>query len=162
MNVTSGPRQWYETADHRRREREIADKAARCWSCELLATKPGFAADMVARRNRKVGALVEIKDRVGYSMHRLDSLGGLMVSAAKWGNVYTLAQVLRLPTVVIAETAGPELWFHKATKQFTHDGVDIKGRVDRGDWQDVEPVVLFRRRRWHRLVEGPPPFELLP
>lgn len=141
-------RPFYETAIDRERERAIADEAARCWHCQMIKTKIAFAADYCAMRQRSVVALVEVKDR-RYPIDRLDAMGGLMVSLHKWSLLAHLSKVSRLPLVVLLQ-ATDGLFFH-STSKFGHDGVGYMGRVDRGDWQDVEPVVLLRARRFKRI-----------
>jgi hypothetical protein len=153
-NACAQPRRpIYETAEHLKREREIAMKAAQLWSCEMVKTKTYFCADYAAKHLDKVAAMIEIKDRAAkYSMDQLDGWGGVMVSGTKWGALYQLSQVSRLPTGVIVETFGAQLWVHWATPRFEHDGVDVRGRYDRGDWQDIEPVILLRRARFELLT----------
>jgi hypothetical protein len=153
--IVERPREFYETEEDRRHEREVAQRASLAWSCRLIKTKRAFAADFAAVRGKRITALVECKWR-DYTLERLDGWGGLMLSAEKWARLRMLSPVLRVPTIIVAECNGV-LWWHSATTRFQHDGLDLDGRTDRGDWQDVEPVVMFRKQRFKRIADHAPP-----
>ena len=38
--------------------------------------------------------------------------------------------------------------------QFKPDDVVISGRIDRGDWQDVEPMVVIRMEKFKKLKDS--------
>jgi hypothetical protein len=142
-------RQFYETARDRVRERAIANEVGAVWGCCFVQNKPGFAADLCAVRDGHVIGLAEVRERPRHSLEVLDGWGGVFFSLQKWSNIHGLTLSSGLPFVFILKAAGV-LHFH-ATRTFDHDGVDIGGRTDRGDWQDVEPVALLRAHRF-RLI----------
>lgn len=138
----------YETADNLKQEKAVADFASRKWGCSFAKLKKAYALDYAIIRDKKVVSFAEIKCRK-YSMEKLDSMGGFMISLHKWIEAKNICQVSSVPFSLIIKTEDG-VWLHK-TEDFSNDGVIIGGRYDRGDSQDVEPVVLLKSDRFKKI-----------
>jgi hypothetical protein len=151
-------RPFYEAPEHLACEAEIAHEVGQAWGCRMVKMKRAFASDWAAIRDGEILAMVEIKDRPGYTLDELDSYGGLMVSLQKLANLLTMNAASALPFFVIARDGTRTIYYHRL-RPGVHDGLYLGGRRDRGDWQDIEPVALFRSHRFRPLVPrvAPPP-----
>lgn len=138
----------YETAENLKQEKAVADFASRKWGCSFAKLKKAYALDYAIIRDKKVVSFAEIKCRK-YSMEKLDSMGGFMISLHKWIEAKNICQVSSVPFSLIIKTEDG-VWLHK-TEDFSNDGVIIGGRYDRGDSQDVEPVVLLKSDRFKKI-----------
>lgn len=138
----------YETAENLKHEKAVADFAARKWGCSFAKLKKAYALDYAIIRDKKVISFAEIKCRK-YSMERLNSMGGFMISLHKWIEAKNICHVSCVPFSLIIKTEDG-IWLHK-TEDFSNDGVVIGGRYDRCDSQDVEPVILLKSNRFKKI-----------
>ena len=144
-------RPFYETQEQVEAERRIIERLGKAWGCSVAKAKRAYHIDWVIGESPRV-AFVEVKDRSTYGWEFLDAHGGVYVSALKWGMALMLSWTTGVPVMLLVQTAGGELWWHRLAAR-EHDGVRMGGRVDRGDPQDVEPCVMLRSTRFKRLQE---------
>jgi hypothetical protein len=144
-------RPFYETNENIQQEKAVADFASRKWDCSFSKLKKAYALDYAIIRDKKVISFAEIKCRK-YSMDRLDSLGGFMISLHKWLEAKNICQISDVPFSLLIRTEDG-IWWHK-TQDFLNDGISIGGRFDRNDAQDVEPVVLLKSNRFKKLAHS--------
>jgi len=142
-------RPMYESQLDREAEAAVARELAERWNCTALKMKPSYVVDFAMLRHNKCEAFVEIKCR-NYTMERMDSMGGFMLSLDKWRAGIDLARSSGALFVVVVDTPD-STWWHKVGTSPEHDGLSFRGRTDRGDPQDVEPVVLLKSWRFKRL-----------
>lgn len=137
----------YETPEHQTAERAVADELAAHFGIELRKHGDFNRSDYCAIDRKSVTRIIEIKCRE-YTMERLESLGGYFISLGKYTHCVCLSRVGRIGFAIAVRTTDG-LWLHEADGQ--HDGVVWGGRTDRGDPNDVEPVVVLRRARFQKL-----------
>ncbi len=139
----------YERPEDIANERRLAELVASEWDVQPLKLKTAYSVDYALTRAGRTLAFSEFKCRT-YSMPQMDRMGGFMLSLHKWAAIKTLTDASGLPFVVVVGDGEGEVWHHRPT-DFSHDGVAFGGRMDRGDHQDVEPVILLRMARFTRL-----------
>ena len=142
---------FYETSEDVAREAAIAAELSRIWKRPLVKLRKAYPVDWAILDNdtdKRVVAFLEIKDRNKYSMDQLDAWGGVFVSLIKWAQADHLCRLVKLPLVVVIKASGV-LWVHVSESGREYDGLHFRGRNDRGDPHDVEPVVLLRKARFH-------------
>ena len=99
-----------------------------------------YQVEFVATRDGKPVAWVEFKER-NYSMERIKSMGGYMLSLHKLMAAKNLHEITGLPFLLyIKATDG---LYYKLFKSFKAENICFGGRTDRGDPQDMEPCVLI-------------------
>lgn len=140
-----GARPRYETADDRTRELAVAQAVFDPYGVTLAKLPVSYEADFAVVRDGRVIGVVEVKvrsrayDTLMLSLHKAQT----MRRYAECGLRAWL--VLCVPTGVYA-------------RQVTaSDLADIRmgGRTDRGDWQDVEPVVHVPMLGMRRVADTP-------
>lgn len=137
----------YESARDLGNEARVAQRISAAWQCDVVKLKRAYAVDYALLTGRACRALCEIKVR-SYSMERLGSMGGFMLSLHKWHEGQSLARAARVPFVIVVDADG-ELHWHSVNGE--HDGLIFGGRSDRNDEQDVEPVVTLMPHRFTKL-----------
>jgi hypothetical protein len=132
------PRPVYETSGDRDAEHEIAEVLKRCWkltSCDKLS--PAYGLDFALRRDAKIVAFAEIKDRD----IPLGMPGGYYLAAQKARSACILAQSVHIPTLLVVRCRSGLIGFWYFCE--ADDGAIWAGRKDRGDEFDMEPCVVF-------------------
>lgn len=143
----------YESPQDVENERRVADKIAVAWNCTVSRLKRAYPVDYAIFTESKCRAFAELKCR-RYTMAQLDSMGGFMLSMHKWAEARSLCNAAGVPFVVIVEDADGAVWWHRTTT-FGNDGIVLGGRTDRGDDQDVEPVILLKASRFTAMLGTP-------
>ena len=138
----------YETEANRINERAVAKLIEGKWNCKCVKLKQAYALDYALIRDGKVIAFMEIKCR-NYTMDKLNSMGGFMISVHKWLEAKAICDVSSVPLCLVVRTHDG-VWYHK-TSDFLNDGIGFGGRLDRGDDQDVEPVILLKGNRFKNI-----------
>ncbi len=140
-------RPFYESMEDTLAEMSVAKIASARWDCKLEKLKRAYPVDFAVVKNGKIVSFAEVKCRK-YDMSKLDSMSGFMLSLHKWIAAKSLCRETGLPFILLVK-ANDGIWFMK-TDMFVNDGIVIGGRHDRGDDQDVEPVVLLKadKFRW--------------
>jgi hypothetical protein len=138
----------YETAAHRAGEDAVAAALTAAWGVDLSRLKPFYGVDRAIFVDGKMRGVMEIKCR-NYSSTQLAQWGGLILSAHKvlaasqWHNAQRMTFVLAIGLTdgVFAMAITPE-------DPWPVFEVQLAGRNDRGDSQDVEPCCLIPMDRF--------------
>lgn len=142
----------YETTADRTRESEVADVLCERWRCWRRKLPIAYGLDYALGRERRVCAFMEIKVR-NYSLQRIDELGGLMLSLAKWERARSLNKATGFPfSLAVGVSDGIFTATFRTPSCFDGFPVAWGGRTDRYDWQDKEPIVLIETQRF-KLVQ---------
>lgn len=146
----------YENDDHRRAEREMAERVAQTWNCGIVKLPELSVVDWVltGRNGRVTRAFMECKNRATYSWEFFERNGGVFCSERKWNAARELCREADVPFVFVIQVDRDELWYSRVV-DWSHDGIVEGGRTDRGDPRDIEPCVLLRRRRFAPLLAAP-------
>jgi hypothetical protein len=131
----------YETDENLRSEIAVKEILERNWNCDLIKLPTQYRFDYVAERDGKVVAFIEIKVRK-YSSAKIDEMGGYMISLSKIVAAKQFAMAAGIRSI-LAVSLTDGIYYFPIDKKFTTDDLAIKGRTDRGDWEDVEPCVLI-------------------
>ena len=124
----------YETKDDRHNESVIAGKIQSGWNCTLHKTPYKCPYDFVSEVGGKLTSLIEIKQRSNDFL-KYDTY---MISADKIIQCTNASDVLGVPFYLVVQFTDSLMWWeHKKQKL----DVRLGGRKDRGDSQDVEPVI---------------------
>jgi hypothetical protein len=107
-----------------------------------------YHLDFVLTKGDKVVAYCEVKSR-SYTMEKIDAMGGYLMSIGKWSAAKNLSEASCVPFILVARTVDG-IWY-MSTQDFRPDGVLLRGRTDRQDWQDIEPCVLLECRRFKKI-----------
>ena len=124
----------YESKEDLVQEKSVADFAASKWDCAFAKLKKAYALDYAIFKDKKIVSFAEIKCR-NYSMEKLDSMGGFMISLHKWIEAKNVCDTSKVPFTLLVGTEDG-IWYHK-TEDFLNDGVSIGGRYDRNDSQEI-------------------------
>lgn len=131
----------YETDANLRSEIAVKEILERNWNCDLIKLPTQYRFDYVAERDGKVVAFIEIKVR-SYSSIQIDAMGGYMISLSKIIAAKQFAMAAGIRSILAVNLADG-IYYFPIDKNFTTDDLAIKGRTDRGDWEDVEPCALI-------------------
>lgn len=124
----------YENAGDVRGQHDVALALCAAWGVSARPCPKFYELDYMLVRGEAVRALVEIKRRT--NAH--DAYPTYMVSAHKWVRGIQWDEVLSVPYFLVVEfTDG--IWYCRA--KGVRGELRYGGRVDRGDAQDMEPVV---------------------
>lgn len=138
-------RPMYETEEHLEAEAKTAKMLADAWSCEFHKMPIRYNLDFVAKRGDVAISFCEFKTR-NYTMQKIGEMGGYLISIGKWAAAKMLCEASGLPfTLIVTATDG--VWYC-VVQDFKPDGVLVRGRKDRNDWQDIEPCVLLNVDRF--------------
>ena len=138
----------YETQQDLNRERDIASFLEKTWFCEMAKMPVRYHLDYVMKRKGKAVGFCEIKTR-NYTMEAIDNMGGYLLSIGKWSSAKQLYDCSKLPFILVVCTLDA-IWYARFT-EFVPNSVEVKGRTDRNDWQDVEPCVLLNTKLFIRI-----------
>ena len=125
----------YETPEHPRREQEVIDKIKAVWKCDVKKLPIAYRLDYVLLQDNKPVAVMEIKCRNAMYEEMHLSLHKCMAGKE-------MSKSVGLPFILVYEFKDKGIYWHKI-----EDGpleLAIGGRTDRGDWQDIEPMAVFR------------------
>jgi hypothetical protein len=125
----------YETESDLEKEREIGKSLSRAWKASLHKLPRAYNVDwMLVNEDGQAKAFVELKSR----SNRSTQYPTLMLSLHKWMHGKAMAKEIGgVFLIVVKWTDG--LYYHRQGDCEVTYGVG--GRTDRGDAQDVEPVV---------------------
>jgi hypothetical protein len=143
-------RPMYETPADLKNEEDVVAMLENRWQCRFVKLPIRYHLDYVAVDGDKAIGFVELKTR-NYSMAQIDSMGGYLMSIGKWSSAKALYDCSGLPFVLVVKTT--DGIYHSTFKEFNPDDVLVRGRTDRGDWQDIEPCVLLKSNRF-KLFKG--------
>ena len=131
----------YETDTDRQNERETIKILADAWGVNFVKLKMSCVIDYALLDGKTVVAVVEVKNR-NYTRADIDRFGGLMISTNKFFAAKNWTDVLGVPFVLLAQLKdGLFYWVIEADWPIIP--IEMAGRTDRGDWQDVEPCCMI-------------------
>lgn len=123
----------YETGSDRANEGDAITELADAWKCRFIKLPRMYPMDfaLIGRGNR-ARCLVEVKCRT----YTRGAFPTYHLSAKKVADMAALSQITGLPAVLLVRLKNALLW-HRIDPPYD---LEVGGRRDRGDWQDVEPV----------------------
>jgi hypothetical protein len=125
----------YETTENRSDELAIALQLRTLCNCDIRKLKNVYRVDYAALRNNRVIAWIEIKRR-----HRtFDQYPDCYLSFEKAMFAQSLHLMSKLPCTMVVQFDDCLAF---ADMLVPGRQIEFAGRFDRGDWQDVEPIVL--------------------
>jgi len=143
-------RPMYETPADLKNEEDVVAMLQKRWQCRFVKLPIRYHLDYVAVDGDKAIGFVELKTR-NYSMAQIDSMGGYLMSIGKWSSAKALYDCSGLPFVLVVKTT--DGIYYSTFKEFKPDDVLVRGRTDRGDWQDIEPCVLIKSNRFTKVKQ---------
>jgi hypothetical protein len=141
----------YETAADLDNEASIAKVLSLKWDCNFVKLPIRYHLDFVVTRGDQAIAYAEFKTR-NYSMADIGKMGGYLMSIGKWSAAKQLCDASLLPFILVVKTLDGV--YRAGFTEFKPDGVLVRGRTDRNDWQDIEPCVLLNTQRFKRINLG--------
>tara|TARA_R110000824_G_scaffold339480_2_gene525996 strand:- start:100 stop:522 length:423 start_codon:yes stop_codon:yes gene_type:complete len=124
----------YETSADLRNERDVATFIGHQWGVEMAKTPAKYPYDYVAMEGGKAFALIEIKCR----NNEASKYETYIISLDKIVQCQISATIGQIAFYLVVQFTDKLLWWEFSQKEF-HIGHG--GRFDRGDRQDVEPLV---------------------
>ena len=127
----------YETKEDRNREEVVLSSACRSWGCAAHKLPDRYEFDYLLMRKKVGKAWLEIKVRT----NERDDYPDYMVSFAKLMAARRLSGASGLPSFLLVQWVRSKGLIRLDTiKKFT---LSMGGRSDRGDAQDLEPVIFI-------------------
>lgn len=120
------------------------------WNCTLHKVPLKYQVDWMAMRGKDPMAFVEFKHREKLS---IDAYPRYMISLDKWIKAKQLCKEVEIPFImVITFTEGTYygVFAHNSLHDVTYG---FGGRYDRGDAQDVEPMIYLPLKKFMK-IEG--------
>lgn len=125
----------YETAETLKAEEGTISRIASVWGVTFRKLPVQYRVDWALERDGRIVCWVESKKRKNLRTR----YPSLMLSLSKVMHGLDLAKATGLPFVVVVEWVDALAYLRVERIPPLRFG----GRADRGDWQDVEPVVDF-------------------
>ena len=125
----------YETAQHLDRETKVIEQVKAKWNCEVRKLPIAYRLDYILLRDKKPVAVMEIKCRNAIYEEMYLSLHKCMAGRE-------LSKTMRVPFLLVYEFAGKGIYWHSIGDEPLE--LAVGGRTDRGDWQDIEPMGVFK------------------
>lgn len=128
----------YETREDLTREAELSRVASKKFNCTFSKMPDRYGLDFCATRDGRVVCFAEVKVRTTpFSMYQT-----YMISLGKVMAARNLAGVTGLPSLLIVGWS--DAWGQTRLDIDPWVGsISVGGRTDRGDPQDIEPVVMI-------------------
>ena len=123
----------YETPHDLANEASVADVLSSAWNCESTKLQVRDAFDYAATRGKNITAFVEVKTRTN-PMHKYPTY---MISMTKVMNANAVFMSTGTPSLLVVKWTDCMGWVQLNQNKFT---LEIGGRRDRHDAQDIEPV----------------------
>jgi hypothetical protein len=141
----------YESEGDRTVEREAIEKIASAWGLSFAKMKISNVVDFALLNGKKVVAVAEVKGR-NYSSVDIERFGGLILSAGKMLAAQGWVNLLRVPFVLVVKlTDGLFYMVFEPDTDWPELSVEMAGRKDRNDWQDIEPCCLIPMNLFKRI-----------
>lgn len=126
----------YETAQSKEVERQMAIALAGLWCCDVVKLPIAYRLDYAAMRDKRITAWLELKRRYrNFADHDSVFLSLQKVLAAVELNGYS-----GLPCLFVVQ-CNDGFFYTNILKEFRT--IEFRGRVDRNDWQDQEPITAI-------------------
>lgn len=137
----------YETEDDLQNELAVVKDLSSSLNCSYKKLPISYGLDYALVRDEDVFAFIEIKCRKRHSQRH----ESLMVSAQKRVKAQELTRATGVPCMLVSAFTDGVYWINMAEKP---DRVTFNGRTDRGDAQDVEPVIHYDTDRLVLVLAG--------
>jgi len=125
----------YESETDRAEENAIADMICAAWSCSVVKLPVAYHLDRAILRQKEVVAWTEIKRRKR-TLRQHDSV---FLSMQKVFAAHNYHRVTGKPCLFIVRFDDCLAYADMLPPRL----IEFRGRTDRGDWQDQEPVVMI-------------------
>lgn len=137
-------RKSYETTASRRAEEAVGRVVAKRIGLEVRQMPLKYPVDFAFAAGTEVRAFAEIKCRE----HHFGAFPTLILGLNKWAACRRLSEFSGVPALLVVRFGSEIRWC-----RMPDHGLDVRigGREDRGDWQDVEPVVHVPVRIFEQL-----------
>jgi len=143
-----GNRPLYENQVSLKNEADTALAVEKAWGADLIKLSMKNKIDFLLKnKTGKPRAFIEIKNR---TCNR-GQYPTYMLSLDKWVAGLSLQLYTQLPFILVVSWAD-EIGYVKCLKTLKDTTIDIGGRVDRGDAQDIEPVIHIPIHLFETLV----------
>ena len=142
----------YETDADLTREQDVVRVLEERWKARACKLARSYSLDYCFVREGKTAvSFCEIKVRK-QSWEELHRLGGFFVALHKWNAAKQWCEISELPFIMAVKADGDLRFARIAPNLFKeHEGVIWKGREDRNDPADVEPLVLLAVNRFRSI-----------
>lgn len=134
----------YESESDRSNERAVAQQINASWGVEVVKLPGLYPSDYAITKGKHITALLEIKCR----NHELDTFETLWLSLRKVSGCKSMALEAEIPFYLVVRFKHEIRWMLVAKKYPTI----FAGRTDRGDWQDMEPLVEFPVSKFNKFL----------
>ena len=135
----------YETQSDLNREENLKKELEKKWSCNLIKLPIRYCLDYAALRNKKIVAFIEIKHRT----NKIHAYPTYMLSLAKVQAAKRLAEDVRVPPFLVVQWVDALGTTNLANCKFS---LEMGGRTDRKDSQDVEPVAHINLAEFNKFI----------
>lgn len=144
-------RPFYESEADRTVELEAIEKIASAWGLGFAKMKTSNVIDFALLNGKRVVAVAEVKGR-NYSSADIERFGELILSAGKMLSAQGWVALLRVPFVLVVKlTDGLFYMVIEPESDWPELSVEMAGRKDRNDWQDIEPCCLIPMSLFKRM-----------
>ena len=126
----------YEKGGDRAEEARVATILCNLWNCNLVKLPTAYSLDYAATRDKQVLSWVEIKRR----QRTLRKYRCVFLSMQKVFSAYNFNIVTGLPCLFVIQFDDCLAY---ANILEPSRPIEFRGRTDRGDWQDQEPVIAI-------------------
>lgn len=123
----------YENEHSLNTERAAITKAAEIWNTSVVKLPRKYSIDFALLRDGEVKAWVEFKSRT----NPIGKYPTYTVSLYKYTNLLAISRDTGIPAFFIVEWTDTTRYL----KVPCEHGITFSGRKDRGDWEDMEPMV---------------------
>ncbi len=134
----------YETENDLRNERDVVESLSNLWCTKSHKMPRAYSLDYLLTRERKAVAFVEIKCRQVPSW-QYDTL---MISMAKILKGRAITRETELPSLLVVKWN--DMVGYVYMSEIDMD-IQVGGRTDRGDAQDIEPVCMIPIENFRRI-----------
>lgn len=139
----------YETKNDRDHEEEVIGKLMTAWGCGASRAPRKYAVDWALERGGQVYAMAEVK-------YRSKSYPTYIMSLSKFVTMCIHSTTSGLPYLLIVSwpEGGKRVIRYTRIDRKAHTGVILGGRKDRGDPDDIEPMVEIPIEKFSLLREA--------
>jgi len=130
----------YENNEDRGNEEAVITEVCNIWHCEYQKLPLAYKLDYALMRDQKIVALSEIKCRNVPT----DAYETIMISSLKAVAARRLSEEMKVPAMFIIRYQDDIRFINFSEEP---DSVEVGGRKDRNDPQDIEIVFHYDRKR---------------
>jgi hypothetical protein len=145
----------YETSDHLALETAVANRVGKAWGATPTKLPKFYKCDWALTRGDSVEAFIEVRCR-NFTYEKYPTI---IISSEKWAYLVNRDKTLHRPFFFCVRFADDKIYYvrpsHLADAKFVvkMGGRTAGGKNDRGDWQDIEPVVHIPTEAFKQVKE---------